>query len=131
MEKFVFNIDVLGAGACTLRCPCCPVGNMPKMHNRKGLMSTDLLQRILDKAVSECEVEAVMLFNWTEPLLHPELPELIRIVRNHGLRCDLSSNLNEMPRIDEVLRAEPTNLRISMSGFHQETYDKTHRGGDV
>lgn len=131
MERIHFNIDVLGMGGCNLRCPSCPVGNSRTVPNPKGLMSPETLRAILAKAVTECEVAGVGLFNWTEPLLHPKLPELIGVVHEFGVRCDLSSNLNQIKNIDAVLAANPASLRISNSGFTQETYGVTHRGGDI
>jgi MoaA/NifB/PqqE/SkfB family radical SAM enzyme len=94
-------------------------------------MEPDLLERIVRKAEFECEIDGFGLFNWTEPLLHPRLPEMIRVVTARGHRCDLSSNLNLLKNIDAVLLANPTNLRISCSGFRQDSYDFTHRGGDI
>ena len=90
-----------------------------------------MLDRILAKAVTECDVAGVGLFNWAEPFLHPRLPELIRTVKRHGIPCHLSSNLNEMKNIEAVLAENPLSLRISLSGFNQQVYGRTHRGGDI
>jgi len=128
---FGFNIDVMGFGACNLSCPSCPVGNMTDVPNARGMLEPDLLRALLQKATTECKVNYVGLFNWSEPLLHPRLPELIRVVRSFGLQCTLSSNLNKLPNIEEVFRANPSSLRISCSGFRQENYGVTHRGGDI
>ena len=129
-KKLYFNIDVLGV--CNLSCPSCPTGNMPDLTQRtKGLMEPELLNRILDKAVAECEVTGVGLFNWTEPLLHPRIAELVRSVKSRGIPCQLSANLNVMKNIEAVLAENLDSLRISMSGFTQEVYGYTHRGGNI
>lgn len=127
--KFSFVIDVIGT--CNLACPSCPVGNFQEARDASGVMHPDLLERILRKADAECEVEYVALYNWTEPLLHPELPRLIRIVHDHGHRCFLSSNLNRLRDVDDVLRERPELLRVSLSGYVQSTYGITHRHGDI
>src|SRR5262245_18902673 len=90
-------IDV--AGACNLRCPSCPVGNTGTI-NPKGLVDADIFRRIIEKAARDYEVFQVSLFNWGEPLLYPQLPELVSIVRSHGLSCLVSSNLNMVRRLD-------------------------------
>lgn len=126
--KFFFNIDTLGA--CNLRCPSCAVGNAAA-KNPKGFMEVSLLQRVLDKAVAECSLEGVALFAWTEPLLHPKLPELIQVVNAHHTPCSLSTNLNLIKNLDNILAANPDSLRISLSGFYQQSYGATHRGGDI
>lgn len=129
MTRFLFNIDVLGS--CNLRCPSCPVGNSRDVKLPTGFMDPPLLAAIIAKAKSECDVSGVGLYNWTEPILHPRLPELIRIVESNGLPCYLSSNLNQMRNIDAVLAENPHGFRISLSGFTQAAYGYTHRGGDI
>jgi len=130
-EKPAFVLDLDIVGTCNLRCPSCPVGNSPELRTRSGVMSQELLEAILDKAICECRLTCVGLFNWTEPFLHPKLPDMIRAVRSRGLPCALSSNLNVTCDFHEVLRADPTSLRVSLSGFTQETYGKTHRHGNI
>lgn len=129
MQKFHFDIDV--TGACNLRCPCCPQGNIKDYRLPHGFMEPALLAEILRKGVSECHVTGISLFNWAEPLLHPGLPELIRIVQDTGVPCHLSSNLNLLPNVDAIMAAKPTSFKISVSGFTQETYGFSHRGGDI
>jgi hypothetical protein len=127
--KFSFVIDVIGT--CNLSCPSCPVGNFQEARDASGVMSPELLDKILAKAASECTVEYIALYNWTEPLLHPALPRLIRSVHDRGFRCFLSSNLNRLRGIEDVLRESPELLRVSVSGFIQSTYGVTHRNGDI
>jgi pyruvate-formate lyase-activating enzyme len=131
MQQPTFVLDVDIVGTCNLRCPSCPVGNAPELRTRSGIMAPEMLGAILDKAMGECLVTYVGLFNWTEPFLHPRLPEMVRTVRSRGLPCSLSSNLNVTCDFQEVLRADPTSIRISLSGFRQETYGKTHRRGNI
>ena len=99
------------SGACNLRCPSCPVGNIGYV-TPTGLIDLDLFRRIIAKASDEYRIKNVSLFNWGEPLLHPKLSELIRIVKSYGHRCQLSSNLNLLRNIDEVLAARPDYFRI-------------------
>jgi MoaA/NifB/PqqE/SkfB family radical SAM enzyme len=118
VTRFFFNIDVLGS--CTLRCPSCPVGNTKEFKPPTRFMEPGLLTAIIAKARWECEVSGVGLFNWTEPILHSKLPELIRIVESNGIPCHLSSNLNQMRNIDAVMAENPHAFRILLPGFMQE-----------
>ena len=129
--RFSFYIDVFGY--CNLRCPTCPVGNWeddPAVFHH-GLMSKTFLEAILDKAMRECIVAGVGLFNWTEPLLHPRIHELIATVRSRGIHCSISTTLNVLRDPDLLMRASPDWLRVSVSGFAQEVYSRGHRGGDI
>jgi MoaA/NifB/PqqE/SkfB family radical SAM enzyme len=130
-KAYQFYIDVFSH--CNLRCPSCPVGN--KYGNvaawPRGLMAPEYLGKILDKALSECKIQGVGLFNWTEPLLHPHLPMLVREVKNRNLYCSLSSNLNVLRDPEQLLAENPDSLRISLSGFTQAVYQIGHREGDI
>jgi pyruvate-formate lyase-activating enzyme len=130
-KKYVFYIDVFSH--CNLRCPSCLVGN--KYGDiaawPRGLMAPEYLGKILDKAQSECEIEVVGLYNWTEPLLHPDLPSLVREVKVRNLRCSLSSNLNVMRDPERLLAENPDHFRVSLSGFTQAVYEIGHREGNI
>lgn len=128
MNPYSFYIDIVGS--CNLRCPSCPVGNYAP-SNPKGFMDFALFEQIVQKAKSECEVHAICLYNWTEPLLHPKLPDMIRLLNKNGILSYVSSNLNVLKNAEEILAAEPHSFRISVSGFNQSTYGVTHRGGDI
>ncbi len=127
--KWQFDIDVVGT--CNLRCPSCPVGNLSEARTSEKYMRPEMLDRIMAKATSECRVYGVYLYNWTEPFLHPNLPEMIRVVRSYGVPCGLSTNLNLITNIDGIMEANPSMLKVSLSGFTQEVYGKTHRRGDI
>ncbi len=129
LKNLFFNIDVVGS--CNLKCPTCPTGNWREKTLEAGMMKPELLKEIMDKATREANVIGVGLFNWTEPLIHPNLDELIRIVQSYGVGCSLSSNLNVMKNIDRILLANPASFRVSTSGFTQVTYAVTHRGGNI
>lgn len=128
-QNFILDIDV--TSTCNLQCPSCPQGNSKYHRQSPGLMAPDLLGRIVKKASAECIVKGINLFNWGEPLLHPEIHRLIRIVQDAGIPCHLSSNLNILPDADALMAANPASFKISVSGFTQEIYGITHRGGCI
>lgn len=129
-RPYQYYIDLVGG--CNLKCPSCPVGNSRSTPRPSGVMSDEMFDAILSKIRREHpEIEHVRLFNWTEPLLHPRLPELIRIAWGHGIGCIISTNLNHGKDLEAVVRAEPLKIRISLSGFTQEKYGRTHERGHI
>ncbi len=94
-------------------------------------MRPELLDMILAKATQECNISFVYLYNWSEPFLNPMLPELINVVNAYRIPCGISTNLNIRRNIDRVVAENPANFVISISGYSQYTYAKTHRGGDI
>ena len=126
---YSYTIDVVGT--CNLRCPTCPVGNSPARP--RGFMAADMFERIIAKirAESPDPDPRLTLYNWGEPLLHPELPRLIGIAHAAGLKVQLSTNLNIRHGLEAVIAANPDELKISLSGATQENYGRTHRRGDL
>jgi hypothetical protein len=96
-----------------------------------GLTDVHFFNKIIEKADEDYWIQRVSLYNWGESFLHPQLPELIAIVKQRHLYCALSTNLNVLRNPEAILAAGPDELRISLSGFHQETYGKTHAGGNI
>ncbi|MCP5155909.1 MAG: radical SAM protein [Ectothiorhodospiraceae bacterium] len=130
-RAYVYAVDVVGT--CNLRCPTCPVGNFPEATRPRGFMPLDVARRVVEKIAREavCSRPEVWLFNWGEPLLHPDLPAIIETVNAHGLEAHLSTNLNVRRGLEAAIAAHPASLKISLSGFTQESYARTHTRGKL
>lgn len=126
-----YYIDVVGS--CNLRCPSCPVGSLNDTRRPEGVMERTLFNRILDRIHQAYTAQSVSicLFNWGEPLLHPQLPLLIDDVRRRGWPCVISSNMNCQVDMESIVSAGPTTWRISISGAKQQTYGRTHKKGRI
>lgn len=130
--KKTYLLTVGITGSCNLRCPSCAAGNMSEINRPGQYMSVDTYRALLTKATTESNISAVCLFITTEPLLHPQLNEIVRVTNSFGVPCMISTNLNLLPRdVDDFFAANPASLRISVSGYFQETYEKNHRGGKI
>lgn len=117
--------------ACNLRCVLCAVGNRKGYEHVNATMDMALLSRVLDKIKSENPNAIVMPYGNSEPFLHPQLPECIAAIKQRGLRCEVASNLNHINRLNDFLAAGPDALFISVSGFTQAIYSRSHVGGDI
>lgn len=120
-------IDIVGS--CNLACPSCPSGAPEK--NRGGKMSLEMFRRIVAKIAREQPGATISIFNWTEPLIHPQAAEFVETVRRAGLKCRVSSNLNLLRDADRFAAAGPDYMTISLSGFTQEIYSIGHEDGDI
>ena len=63
--------------------------------------------------------------------MSPYLPEIINIIKSEGLLSIISTNLSNEKNIDEIIKAEPDHIKVSLSGYTQEIYKTTHNGGDI
>lgn len=120
-------IDIVGS--CNLACPSCPSGGPDK--NRGGKMSLEMFRRILEKISKEQPGATVSIFNWTEPLIHPQAAEFVEAIRHYGLKSRVSTNLNLLKDADRFAAASPDFMTISLSGFTQPVYSIGHEDGDI
>ena len=94
-------------------------------------MSFETFKSGIDKLLPELDL--VLLYNWGEPLLNPELFRCIEYASLQNLKTHLSSNL--MMYNDEtgrrLVETGLTKLIVSADGLRQETYEKYRRGGDL
>lgn len=117
--------------ACNLACPTCTKGNMEGYDHQNAIMDEELMQKCIDKIRAENQEAIVFLYGNSEPFLHPRLAHCIRSVKARGLNCQLSTNLNLLRNLDEVIAARPNFVIISLSGFTQDVYVKGHAGGNI
>lgn len=117
--------------ACNLHCPTCTKGHHPGYEHENGWMDPDLMERLLDKIKSENPKAMIMMYGNSEPMLHPKLPECVKAVKSRGLNAQMSTNLNFVRRLDDLLEARPDLIIVSLSGFTQDVYVKGHAGGDI
>jgi len=126
LRRFNYQVDV--AGLCNLRCISCPRGNWPR-HRKPGFMSVAVYEKLVDKILREDPWTGIItLYNWGEPLLNRELPDIINVTRKKGLLSAVSSNLAMKMDFRPVIEAGPNWFRISNSGWG-ENYEATHTGG--
>jgi len=124
-------VDVVGG--CNLQCSMCPQGGLGKQDGRKeGIMSVDLFERVVSFLSAKGLIgEWINLYNWGDPLLHPQLDQIIGVCQEKGLRIIVSSNLS-VPgqRLKPLVDHGVDLLIVSVSGMSQTTYGKNHKGGD-
>ena len=115
---------------CNLRCPLCPTGRGVLARPRGRMTLTDL-ERIIDEIAPYAY--RIELYNWGEPLLHPDIFEMIQYVSRRMIMVGLSSNLNrlnpEMAR--RLVESGLSQLIVSIDGATQETYAAYRRRGQL
>jgi pyruvate-formate lyase-activating enzyme len=98
-----------------------PMGNMP----------VEMYQALIDE-IKDRTMMAVLYVNG-EPLLRPELGEMLRYASERGMATMISTNgmLLTEQRSEDILRSGVDFIKVAVSGFTQETYNRNHRGGDI
>lgn len=95
-------------------------------------MTVEMLRRILDKVTKEARVLVVRLYYYDEPFLIRDMPKFVALCHEYNLPSTISTNLTMFDKYGPaILKEAPTTLLISVSGFTQAVYERSHKGGDI
>jgi len=126
LQAYLPTIEV--AGICNLRCISCNMGQ-PGANKVGGLMTAATYRQVMEKMSTEIPfLNSVYLYLWGEPLVNPDLPEIIRISHAMGTASEVSSNLIDGRRLEALIEAQPDVLVAPCSGIG-ENFALTRTGG--
>jgi len=93
-------------------------------HEKKGFMKLDLYKRIIDEICNYAN--DIYLHHRGEPLLHPDLFEMIKYAKQKGLLTKLHTNATLLTeeRSCELLESGLDFVSFSFDGYDKETYEK-------
>ena len=116
--------------ACNLKCPFCGQNDIRKNHDFRGSMSLSLEQviSILDDAAAS-GIKNVNIWGG-EPLLHPQIFEIIQEVKKRRMRCFLVTNGVLLEKYaDELVKSKVDFIQISIDAPGEE-HDlvRNHKG---
>jgi hypothetical protein len=116
------------SGKCNLTCKTCDMG-LPGANDGRGHMSAHEYEKNLVKLLSEVPfLNSVALYTWGEPLLNPDIAEIIRISNRHSVTTEVSSNLEFHKYLDDFVLAEPGQIVAPCAGVG-ERYERGRTGG--
>jgi MoaA/NifB/PqqE/SkfB family radical SAM enzyme len=118
------------ANNCNLRCPLCPTGS-GRQNRPRGLMSMQLYKSLVD-AVADAIFEIHFGFQG-EPMLHPDLAQMIAYAHERDVYTRLFSNFNIgiEEAYQNVVRAGLDRVTISLDGIAQESYTQYRVQGNL
>lgn len=108
---------------CNLSCSFCLQSDRPK-----AFMQTEDFRAILGKI--EGHTDHLALHVLGEPLLHPELGEILALCQEHSLKVNLTTNGTLLPQRQDLLLASPAlrQVNISLHSFSEQD-DAPFRSG--
>jgi MoaA/NifB/PqqE/SkfB family radical SAM enzyme len=116
---------------CNLRCPHCVTGAR-KPGRPAASFSPAMLERLLDELGRYLLL--VEFGNWGEPLLAPQLPDLVAAAARRGIGTIVASNLAvplDDRRAEALVASGLAVLGAAVDGMRQESYEAYRRGGDL
>ena len=112
---------------CNLRCIMCPYS---KMTRKKTHMKFSLFKKIIDESEFYGMMPWLHLFG--EPLMNPEIFDIIKYCKNRGLSSGLSTNITLLSPENSLrlLKSGLDLVILSLDGAIKETYEKIRSGSD-
>lgn len=115
------------SGVCNAKCPYCVKGSgAQRQGSFISLYTLDKILHHLKKYQLISKSGCITLSNWGEPMLHPEINEILNRIRKYGLRAFISTNLIYLPKLTKESLFVIKELKVSLSGFTQESYGYIH-----
>lgn len=110
----LLSVNLELTNRCNLKCTFCPTAD-GRMRRPRGFMDGALFRRALDGAG---RLEFALLFQWGEPLLHPQFVELAKDAARRGIRTLVTTNgtLLDDRRIAGLLEAGIDRVTVSVDG---------------
>lgn len=115
---------------CNLKCALCPLSG--SMDRPVGNMDIGLFRKLIDEAGDYLFL--VLLWDWGEPFLNPDIYEMIACARQKGVKVMSSTNGHLFARTehaDRVVRSGIDCLIFAIDGIIQETYELYRQGGNL
>ena len=106
---------------CNLKCIVCPTGT-GTLTRKPMAMDPVLYERLLSEVGPY--LLTASLWGWGEPLLHPELADILRITQKYDFATFLSTNgqnLDDDNVLQALIRYPPTYLIVCLDGLTDET----------
>src|SRR5882672_1862082 len=115
---------------CNLRCPACPTGLQLGLRP-SATIKWDLFKSAIDELGDY--VFSLYMYNWGEPLLHRQTPEMIQYAKTKDMNIVMSTNLSlklSDEYIERLVQSGLDRLVVSLDGTTAETYSKYRLRGD-
>ncbi len=131
-EEFPLMVVASVTYVCNARCPHCPYTNseIRKDYANTPFMPEDIFKKLAD----ECgRYESfIRLSGGGEPLLHPQILDLIEYAKSAGARIGLITNgsLLTPEKADRLLACGADTIEVSVDAADPETYSKVRAGLD-
>lgn len=125
---FPEHIHIEPTNACNLRCVHCHQSAPGNLFNApRGRMPLDLFRRIIDDIAGHCA--RVTLDSQGEPLLHPQIVDMIAYAKQQGLAVSLITNATRLtPALTEqILELQTDRVVFSFEGSRREIYESVRR----
>lgn len=122
----ILNLEV--TNFCNLNCPIC----VAKDTREQGFLQLDFLKKIIKENQKILKNQFMWLHFNGEPLLHPQLFEITKLLKQYGIKNRLSTNATLLTEemSFKLMKAGLDYVVFSVDGATKETYEKIRKGAN-
>jgi len=116
---------------CNLACPLCVTTSQSNARPR-ALLSLETFKSFIDEVGDYLLI--IVLWNWGEPFLNPDLCRMIAYAKKKGIVVHCSTNGNvpmDDAKADELVASGLDSLVFGIDGATEKTYRQYRKGGDL
>lgn len=123
------HIEIETTNMCNLACSICPSRLMTR---ERGVMSWNTLQKIMGGLPRDNIRRSSYLHMIGEPLLHPDLINMIDFVSGHNFFTSISTNamLLNNKMTEKLLKSKINEVTLALDSLNKETYEKIRVNGN-
>ncbi len=128
---YPFMLQIEPTNACNLECPLCPVGR-GELGRKTEHLGLDVYKSIIDDM--EKYLLLLILWDWGEPFMHPQLPDMIKYASERDIRTVTSTNahfLNNDVYIENILSSGLSTLIVAIDSLDDESYRAYRKKGNL
>jgi len=129
ITSFPEEVMVEPSSICNLNCVLCPISK-GFINREKKFMDLDSFKKIF--FIPRFFIKKINFWNFGEPFLNKELPEMISFVSLTNVKTQVSTNglIYNKKYILKILKSGLTNLIISLDTYNKKDYVKYRVKGD-
>jgi MoaA/NifB/PqqE/SkfB family radical SAM enzyme len=125
-------IEIEAYDGCNLNCIMCPLGK--DIYKGGGAIDMSLFRKIVSQLENYKDwINNVCLSRNGEPLLNKHVPEMIKLLKDIGIkRVNFSTNGTALTdkTSRKLIESGLDEIRFSVDGYHKNTYENIRKGGN-
>ena len=121
LAPFPYMVDIELTNHCNFSCLFC---GQQTMKRPKGFMSRETFEKVVDECAEHNT--PIRLIRWGEPLLHPEVIEFCRYIKEKGLPLHITTNgsLLTEDKMKAFIDMGLDSIIFSFQGVNKEGYEE-------
>jgi len=131
VDGYPYMLQIEPTNRCNLKCPLCPAGTNRLERERRDL-TLDEFKTIIDDM--QDYLLFLILWEWGEPFMHPQLPEIINYAHERDIKTLTSTNahfLHDEEYLKRILQSGLTTLIVAIDSLEQEHYEVYRKKGNL